>query len=161
MVTPRQLGHLVINVRNLDVSEKFYTELMGLKVTNSNPGKMIFMIANDDISHELALVSVGESALKPESSYVRLAHMAWQMDSLNDLREIYQLLKHTGTEIKGIGDHGMSLGIYFSDPDGNEIEVYLQRFLTNRELKVDSAKYRHFMQRFIILIVFGKERDQF
>ena len=126
MVTPRQLGHLVIKVRNLGISEKFYTEIMGLKVTNSNPGKMIFMIANDDISHELALVSVGESALKPESSYVGLAHMAWQMDSFNDLREIYQLLKRTGTEIKGIGDHGMSLGIYFSDPDGNEIEVYYE-----------------------------------
>ena len=126
MVRPRQLGHLVIKVRDLDRAEAFYTEIMGLKVTNSNAGKMIFMIANDEISHELALVSVGNNALGPESSHVGLAHMAWQMDSFDDLREIYQLLKRTGTAIKGIGDHGMSLGIYFSDPDGNEIEVYYE-----------------------------------
>ena len=126
MVRPRQLGHLVIKVRDLDRAETFYTEIMGLKVTNSNAGKMIFMIANDEISHELALVSVGNNALGPESSHVGLAHMAWQMDSFDDLREIYQLLKRTGTAIKGIGDHGMSLGIYFSDPDGNEIEVYYE-----------------------------------
>ena len=126
MVRPRQLGHLVIKVRDLDRAETFYTEIMGLKVTNSNAGKMIFLIANDEISHELALVSVGNNALGPESSHVGLAHMAWQMDSFDDLREIYQLLKRTGTAIKGIGDHGMSLGIYFSDPDGNEIEVYYE-----------------------------------
>ena len=126
MVKPRQLGHLVINVRDLDRAEKFYTEVMGLEVSNRSPGRMVFMIANDDLSHELALVSVGDEAPGPELSRVGLAHMAWQMDSFDDLKEMYRLLKDAGTEIRGIGDHGMSLGVYFSDPDGNEIEVYYE-----------------------------------
>jgi catechol 2,3-dioxygenase len=49
--------------------------------------------------------------------------MAWMMHSLDDLKEIYQRLKDKNVPIARVSDHGISVGIYFHDPDGNGIEV--------------------------------------
>ena len=49
--------------------------------------------------------------------------MAWMMDSLEDLEEFYQRLKEKNVQIEHVSDHGISIGIYFRDPDGNGIEV--------------------------------------
>jgi catechol-2,3-dioxygenase len=49
--------------------------------------------------------------------------MAWMMNSLDDLKELYQRLKDRGIVINTVADHGISIGIYFSDPDGSGIEV--------------------------------------
>ena len=126
MVTPKQLGHLVIRVRDLEESERFYTDVLGLKVMNKRPGEMTFMSADTALSHELALVPVGEDAPGPEESRVGLYHFAWEMDSLDDLKKLYSVMKERGVKIGGIGDHGISLGVYFFDPDGNEIEAYYE-----------------------------------
>ncbi len=126
MVTPKQLGHLVIRVRDLEKSERFYKEVLGLRVTNKRPGQMIFMSADEGVSHELALVPVGDDAPGPEASRVGLYHFAWEMQSLDDLKSLYSTMKENDVEIGGIGDHGISLGVYFFDPDGNEIEAYYE-----------------------------------
>lgn len=123
---PKQLGHLVIKVRDLDRSEDFYTRIMGLTVMERRPGHMIFMSANTDLSHELAIVPVGLDAPGPEDSRVGLAHMAWQMESFEDLKDMYQRLQENDVPIRGIGDHGVSLGVYLRDPDDNEIEVFFE-----------------------------------
>ena len=126
MVTPKQLGHLVIRVRDLERSEAFYTQMLGLKVMNKRPGTMTFMSADDGMSHELALVPVGDDAPGPEEGRVGLFHMAWEMDSFEDVKKLYSVLKENDVKIKNIGDHGISLGVYFYDPDGNEIEAYYE-----------------------------------
>ncbi len=48
------------------------------------------------------------------------------MESLPALQAFYRDLKESDTQIVGIGDHGISLGVYFVDPDGNEIEVFYE-----------------------------------
>ena len=126
MVTPKQLGHLVIRVRDLERSERFYSDVLGLHVTNKRPGQMIFMSAGDSSSHELALVPVGDDAPGPENDRVGLYHFAWEMESLDDLKRLYAEMKAKDVKIGGIGDHGISLGVYFFDPDGNEIEAYYE-----------------------------------
>ena len=126
MVKPRQLGHVVIRVRDLELSEEWYSEILGLKTQKRYPGRMTFMSARDDSTHELALMGLGSDAEGPDSSRVGLAHFAWEMDSFGDLRSLYEHLKASGVEIGGIGDHGLALGVYISDPDGNEIEVYYE-----------------------------------
>jgi catechol 2,3-dioxygenase len=52
--------------------------------------------------------------------------MAWRMESLDDLEEFYQRLKKQNVPIDHVSDHGISLGIYFHDPDGNGIEAYYE-----------------------------------
>lgn len=126
MAKPKQLGHLVLRVRDLEASERWYSEVLGLHTTNKRPDSMIFMSAKEGSSHELALVSVGPDAPGPEESRVGLYHFAWEMESLEDLQELYAHMKAKDVNIGGIGDHGISLGVYLFDPDGNEIEVYYE-----------------------------------
>jgi catechol 2,3-dioxygenase len=49
--------------------------------------------------------------------------MAWMVESLDDLAVAYERLKSNDVPIDAIVDHGISLGIYFRDPDGNGLEV--------------------------------------
>ena len=123
---PKQLGHLVIKVKDLDRAEDFYTRIMGLTVMNRRPGHMVFMSANTDLTHELAIASIGEDAPGPEDAGVGLSHMAWQMDSYDDLKELYHRLKENNVRINRIVEHRLSRGVYLQDPDGNGIEVYYE-----------------------------------
>jgi len=86
MVKPKQLGHLVLRVRDLDRSEAFYTDVLGLEVTGRIPNTMVFMRALGESSHELVLTSVGSDAPGPEQDRVGLYHFAWEMDSFQDLK---------------------------------------------------------------------------
>ena len=123
----RRLGHLVLRVRDVERSEKFYTEVLGLIVTGKRPGRMVFFSAPETgSSHELACMAVGPEAPGPEQDRVGLYHMAWQVDSVEELEAFHRRLKEQDATIVGYGDHGMSAGVYFLDPDGNEVECYYE-----------------------------------
>ena len=70
MVKPKQLGHLVLRVRDLDGCEQFYTDVLGLRVTNKRLGKMVIMSSGSAASPELALVPVGPEAPGPDDGRV-------------------------------------------------------------------------------------------
>lgn len=125
-LAPKQLGHLVLRVRDLDRSEDFYTRIVGLTVTAKFDGHAVFMSANTELSHELLIVSPEDDAPEPESNRGALVHAAWQMASFEDLKALHQRLKDNDVPIVRIGDHGLSLGVYFCDPDGNELETYYE-----------------------------------
>ena len=124
--TPQGLGHLVMRVRDLDRSVDFYTRVMGLTVMEKTASGTVFMSANTDKSHELAIRAIGMDAGGPDHSVVGQAHMAWQMETFEDLQELYDRMVENNVRIQRIGDHGVSLGVYLLDPDDNEIEVYYE-----------------------------------
>ena len=124
--TPKHLGHVVMRVRDMDRSLDFYTRVMGLTIMERSPSGTVFMSANTEKSHELAIRAIGMDAGSPDSSLVGQAHMAWQMESFEDLQELYSRLKENDVRILRIGDHGISMGVYLLDPDDNEIEVYYE-----------------------------------
>ena len=124
--TPGHLGHVNIYVRNAEKAQQWYTEVLGLHTYDLIPGRAAFMSANLDESHEIAVIEVGESAMGPQSGQVGLNHMAWRMDSLEDLKDFYNRLGELKVSIGRVVDHGISLGIYLKDPDGNGIEVYYE-----------------------------------
>ncbi len=124
--SPRFLGHVNVYVRNAERAQKWYEDLLGLHTYDFIPKGAAFMSADLDNSHELALMEGGEEAASQLQGQVGLNHMAWIMDSLEDLKELYQRIKDRNIPIEHVSDHGISLGIYFRDPDGNGIEVYYE-----------------------------------
>jgi catechol-2,3-dioxygenase len=120
-----QLGHVNIFVRDVERAEKFYAEILGLTVMNRMPN-VSFLSANTALTHEIALVGLGKDAPGPEKGRVGLNHMAWQMATFDDLKEMVHRLQAHGVEMVRIGDHNNSLGVYFCDPDGNQFEVYYE-----------------------------------
>ena len=120
---PKYLGHVNVYVRNVERSHEWYTDVLGLHVYDYIPGRAAFLSADLDQSHEVALMQVGDDAPLQQNRQVGLNHMAWMMRSLDDLKEVYQRLKEKNIPIDHVSDHGISVGIYFHDPDGNGIEV--------------------------------------
>jgi catechol 2,3-dioxygenase len=124
MVRPMQLGHANIRVRDLERSEKFYTEVLGLQV-NHRRGSTAFLSVREH-SHELAIRAIGSDALGPDESQIGTNHFAWEMASFEDLQQMYRHLKEKGVEVLRVRDNAFSVGVYFNDPDGNGIEVYYE-----------------------------------
>ena len=121
--TPRNLGHVNIFVRNAAKARDWYEDLLGLHTYGFTPGRAAFMSADLGNSHEIALTEVGENAMGPQGGQVGLNHMAWYMESLDDLKELYYRIKERDIAIESVSDHGHAVGIYIRDPDGNGIEV--------------------------------------
>ena len=124
--TPSHLGHVNIYVRNAEASRQWYEDVLGLHTSDFVAGRAAFMSANLDESHDIALMEVGADAEGPHQGLVGLNHMAWRMGSLADLADFYTNLEAKGVEKQRVSNHGLSLGIYFQDPDGNGIEVYFE-----------------------------------
>ena len=125
MVKPKSLGHVVLRVRELARAEFFYTKILSFDVQARIDKKMVFLTSNSESSHELALFEIGKDAPGPNPDGVGLYHTAWRYQSLEELRQLHKKLGENDIE-SGIGNHGISIGIYFFDPDGNEIEAYYE-----------------------------------
>ena len=123
---PMYLQHVNVYVRNVERSKKWYEDLLGLHVYEYRPGWAAFLTADKEQSHEVALMQLGEDAPLQSKGQVGLNHMAWRLESLDDLKEFYRKIKAEGQPIDRIVDHGISLGIYLRDPDGNGVEVFYE-----------------------------------
>jgi catechol-2,3-dioxygenase len=126
MLKPVRLGHIVLRVRDLERSKRFYTEVLGLRQTGEIEERMAFFSAGQD-SHDLAVMAIGSEAPPPDPHRVGLYHFAYQVASASELEDWYAHLKAHDVQIAGTTDHGVALGIYFFDPDGNELEVTYER----------------------------------
>jgi catechol 2,3-dioxygenase len=120
---PKKLGHVNIFVRDAERARDWYVDLLGLHTYGFTPGRAAFLTSDLGNSHEVALIEVGENAPGPQEGQVGLNHMAWYMESLEDLKELYYRIKERNIPIERVSDHGHAIGIYIHDPDGNGIEV--------------------------------------
>ena len=117
------LGHVNLYVRDAAVSHEWYTRVLGMHTYHFVPGRAAFLSADKDKSHEIALMQLGAEAPLQQPGQVGLNHAALMVDSLDQLKDYYRRLKENDVRIHHISDHGLSLGIYFADPDGNGLEV--------------------------------------
>lgn len=120
------LGHVVLRVRDAEASAQWYQDVLGLRVTFRIPRQMVFLAAGEVSSHELALMTLGPNTPGPERNRVGLYHVGWQLASLEELEGIRERLREKDVEIDGVGDHGISMGVYLHDPDGNELEIFYE-----------------------------------
>ena len=96
---PMYLQHVNVYVRNVERSKKWYEDLLGLHVYEYRPGWAAFLTADEEQSHEVALMQLGEDAPLQLKRQVGLNHMAWRLESLDDLKEFYGKIKAEGQPI--------------------------------------------------------------
>jgi catechol 2,3-dioxygenase len=130
----KELGHIVLYVRDIERSARFYRDVLGWRqilpaAGNGAPRAPIaaFSAPSGRTHHELLLIEVGQdAAAQPDGRRVGLYHFGLKVgDSDDDLREALSRLEQSGTPILGASDHTVTHSLYISDPDGNEIELYI------------------------------------
>jgi catechol 2,3-dioxygenase len=121
-----QLTHMAIFVTDLAKMQEFYTRVFGLTVTDEGPHPMapvdmLFMSASPTEHHQFVLVTG-----RPENVEFNIAQqMSFLIQSLGELREMRDRVTAAGIEVKRACTHGNAWSIYFDDPEGNQIEVYV------------------------------------
>ncbi|MCX5690539.1 MAG: VOC family protein [Planctomycetota bacterium] len=119
------IGHVHLKVRDASRAAAFYSRILGLSETERIGQHFVFMAGNG-AHHELALQSLGSGAAGPDDRRVGLYHSAWEVADARALLGVLEILDADGVAHSDV-DHGISWAIYFDDPDGNGVEVYLDR----------------------------------
>jgi catechol-2,3-dioxygenase len=121
----QRLNHAVLYVRDLDRSVAFYADALGFRVVNQVPGRAAFLQAEGSANdHDLGLFTIGADAGDSAAGRgtVGLYHLAWEVDTLAELRRVAGVLREHGALV-GASDHGTTKALYAHDPDGLEFEV--------------------------------------
>jgi catechol 2,3-dioxygenase len=122
----RELGHVVLYVRDLEASRRFYGDLLGFpELPPAFPGAAAFSTGRTH--HELLLIEVGPDATPiPEGRRVGMYHIGLKVgDTDDELRDALAELRAAGVKIVGASDHTVTHSLYVEDPDGNELELYI------------------------------------
>lgn len=120
------LGHIVLYVRDLQVSTDFYQQVVGLEVTGKVFNDHATVLTGGTTHHELLLIEVGAAPGPLQGRRLGLYHTGWCVgDSLDHLREAKNRAEAFGCPVDGMSDHTISFSLYVRDPDNNEIELYV------------------------------------
>lgn len=177
-IRTRKLGHLVLMVRDLEASTRFYTEVMGLTVSDRIADQMVFLRAGED-HHDLALSRLPADAPERDElpRYTRpgLEHFSYYVESVEEMRRAVEVARSHGVTIeRGIGQHGPGGNwfLVFKDPDGNNVEIYTEmeqipagsdRAAQTWDRNLESFD-RHRLEHFVVPpapgLLAAKQRDQ-
>ena len=120
------LGHVVFYVKDLEGSLAFYRDLLGFQEVGRIFGGKAAALTAGRTHHELLLIEVGDAPGPPAGRRRGFYHIGIKVgDSLDELRAAKQELEQAGVAIEGMSDHTVSQSLYLRDPDGNEVEVYV------------------------------------
>jgi catechol-2,3-dioxygenase len=122
MASVQRLNHAVLYVGDVDRSVAFYTGNLGFEVVYSFPGAAFLRAKGSANDHDLGLFAIGAQTPGPQNGRRGLYHLAWQVDTIDDLVAIRVSLQESGSLV-GESDHGTSKSLYAHDPDGIEFEV--------------------------------------
>jgi catechol-2,3-dioxygenase len=121
--SPVRLNHAVLFVADLERSERFYTGVFGMEVIAREPraNAAFLRLARSGNHHDLGLFGIGSGA-GPRHRGVGLYHLAWQLDTIDELAAAREALRSAGA-YTGESSHGATKSVYGADPDGNEFEI--------------------------------------
>jgi catechol 2,3-dioxygenase len=119
------LSHVGLYVREIESMVGFYSELFGLRVTDRGRGRtfkndLVFMSADPKHHHQLVL----SSGRPPEATFSTVMQLSFKVQAIDDLRRISAAAPALGATKLFTLNHGNALSLYFSDPEGNTVEVY-------------------------------------
>ena len=120
------LGHVVFYVKDLETSLSFYRDVVGFREIGRIFDGKAAALTSGRTHHELLLIEVGDAPGPPPGRRRGLYHIGIKIgDSLDALRAAKQELENAGVRISGMSDHTVSHSLYLHDPDGNEVELYV------------------------------------
>jgi catechol 2,3-dioxygenase-like lactoylglutathione lyase family enzyme len=121
-----KLGHIVLQVSDLEKSTAFYTQVLGFKVSDvypdeMMPGGMVFLRCNTD-HHCLALVGAGAG----QAGNKELHHFAFEVPTLAEVIRARDRLRAHSVKIdfEGRRRAGCQIAVEFRDPDNHSVEIY-------------------------------------
>jgi catechol 2,3-dioxygenase len=128
----QELGHVVVKVRDAQRAEHFYSKTLGIPVAGrtAHPVPMVFFTLGHH--HDLAVMELGKNGPSPDRNTTGLAHVAFKVgDSLDEFDATKRELEAAGIVILFELHHAHTKGMHIHDPDGNEVELFVD--ITPRE----------------------------
>jgi catechol-2,3-dioxygenase len=129
-----ELGHLVLYVHDLERSAAFYRDVLGWHQVVGPGGDLaapgsfpVAVFTGGHTHHELLLIEIGPDAPGPLTGRrAGLYHFGLKVgDSDDELRAALAAVLAAGGEVTGTADHAVTHSVYLRDPDGNEIELFI------------------------------------
>ncbi len=119
------LTHAGLWVRDMEKMESFYTRVLGFDVSDRGyveryNGNITFM-SNDPKLHHQVILAEG----RPDDAPSTINQLSFEVESLDELRTMYHRVVDEGVENLLPRNHGNAWSVYFDDPEGNNLEVYL------------------------------------
>jgi catechol-2,3-dioxygenase len=122
--SPVRLNHAVLFVSDVERAVDFYTNTMGMEVVTREPraNAAFLRLPRSGNHHDLGLFGLGAGKPPRARGTVGLYHLAWQLDTIDELAEARTALLASGA-YTGESSHGATKSLYGADPDGNEFEI--------------------------------------
>lgn len=117
-----KIGHAHLKGRDLNRAIAFYTQFLGLVVTE-RLGERYAFLSTGELHHDLALQALGPTAAEVLPHGIGLYLVAFEVADKAALRAAYERLTAAAIPVSAVDDL-ISWALYFADPDGNGLEIY-------------------------------------
>lgn len=134
-IRPKKFVHVVYRTRRFEEMVRWYQTVFDAKVQYQNPA--LAFLTYDGEHHRFAFANLDilspQVGDKDRRGMIGVDHVAYTYDSLNDLLENYAQLKAQGIKPYWCVHHGITVSMYYADPDGNQMEFQVDCFDSNDE----------------------------
>jgi catechol-2,3-dioxygenase len=133
-IRPARFVHVVYRTRRFDEMVRWYETVFDAQVRYQTP--LLAFLSYDDEHHRIALINlaiVHPDAADDKRGIVGVDHVAYTYESAEDLFENYAQLKDKGIRPYWCIHHGVTLSMYYADPDGNQMELQVDACATAEE----------------------------
>jgi catechol-2,3-dioxygenase len=121
------LHHVTIKTSRLDEMIKWYEFVLGAKVQFRDQGAA--WMTNDAANHRVAFLSVPGLSDDPQNTqHNGMHHLAFEYDNFEDLMSSYDRMRKGGVEPAFCLDHGLTMSLYYREPEGNFVELQSDNF---------------------------------
>jgi catechol-2,3-dioxygenase len=134
-IHPARFVHVVYRTRRFEQMVQWYETVFDAKVRYQNP--ILAFLSYDDEHHRIALINM--ALVQPNATetdrrgVIGVDHVAYTYNSVNDLVENYAQLKEKGIRPYWCIHHGVTMSMYYADPDGNQMELQVDACTTSEE----------------------------
>ena len=134
-IRPAKFVHVVYRTRRFEAMLRWYATVFDARIQHQDP--VLAFLTYDDEHHRFAFVNL--SVIDPDgkqldrSGVIGVDHVAYTYTSLRDLFENYAQLKELGITPYWCIHHGVTVSMYYGDPDGNQMEFQVDSYASNDE----------------------------